>query len=202
MPDIYKEEWTNNSDWLKLSFHSLQENPPIPYEHSSREEIKKDCDLVQSEIIRFAGIESLNLYTTLHYAAATKYGCLGLKDCGVKGLVGLFGTTGNLHCSYHLSYDVCAFLQNHPYYKDNETNLFFFNNDMVINTVKLNEIPVLLKPKIGKGFIEIMIHEQYFYKTYFAYQSDFKDKVISAISFLINNEYQSVFLDEIVDGKL
>ncbi len=200
MPDIYKEEWNYHSDWLKLSFHSLQENPPMPYEHSSREEIKKDCNLVQNEIIRFAGTESLDLYTTLHYVTATKDGCLGLKDCGIKGLVGLFGTAENPNRSYSLPIEVCSFLQNHPYYKDDETNLFFFTNDMIINTVKLDEIPVLLKPKIGKDFIEIMIHEQYFYKTYFAYQSDFKDKVISAITFLINNGYQSVFLDEIA-GK-
>ena len=202
MTDSYKEEWNKNSDWLKLSFHSLQEDPSKPYEFSGREEVRNDCQTVQNEIIRFAGAESLNLYTTLHWAVATKDGCLGLKDCGIKGLIGLFGRTDNLGLSYHLSKDISLYLQNHLYYKDDETSLLFFNNDMVINNTKLKDIPILLEAKVGKEFIEIMIHEQYFYKTYFAYQKDFKEKVIAAISFLKNNGYQSVFLDEIADNNL
>ena len=202
MPDTYKDEWKNNANWLKLSFHSLQENPPKPYEHASREEVKKDCKLVHNEIMRFAGPDSLDLFTTLHYVTATKNGCLGLKDCGIKGLVGLFGSPGHPSQSYYLPDEVGLYLNSHPYYKDHETGLFFFNNDMVINTVLKDDIPNLLKPRIGQDFIEIMIHEQYFYKSYYAYQPDYKEKVEAAISFLNSHGYQSVFLDEIADGKI
>jgi hypothetical protein len=197
MTDKYKEEWKANSDWLKLSFHAYSEFPDKPYLNSGREELKRDCEMIHKEIIRFAGAESLDLYTTVHWAVATKEGCLGLKDCGIKGLVGLFDHSG---LSYHLSSEVADYLHKHTYYVDKETGLIFFNNEMVINSLGINEIQPILSKKIGKEFIEIMIHEQYFYKDYMGYQPDFKEKVISAVSFLTDNGYKSVFLDEIADN--
>ncbi|MDF2685416.1 MAG: hypothetical protein K0S55_597 [Clostridia bacterium] len=197
MPDKYNEEWKANSDWLKLSFHAFAEFPDKPYLNSGREELKRDCQLIHKEIIRFAGADSLDLYTTVHWAVATTEGCLGLKDCGIKGLVGLFDSTGLF---YHLSPEVTEYLHKSPYYKDDETGLLFFNNEMVINSVGLKDIQPILNKKIGKEFIEIMIHEQYFYKDYKGYQADFKEKVITAISYLTNNGYKSVFLDEIADN--
>ena len=55
MPDIWKSEFTDNSDWLKFSFHAYSEFPDRPYAEASAEEIGKDWDLVQNEIYRFAG---------------------------------------------------------------------------------------------------------------------------------------------------
>ena len=50
----------------------------------------------------------------------------------------------------------------------------------------------------GWEVIKIMIHEQYFYKDYFAYQPDFEEKLISTFSWLKTNGYESVFFEDIV----
>ena len=68
MPDIWKNEFIANSDWLKFSFHSYSEFPDRPYAEASAEEIGHDWDLVQNEIYRFAGEESYITPNVIHWA--------------------------------------------------------------------------------------------------------------------------------------
>ena len=68
MPDIWKSEFIDNSDWLKFSFHSYSEFPDRPYAEASAEEIGHDWDLVQNEIYRFAGEESYIAPCVIHWA--------------------------------------------------------------------------------------------------------------------------------------
>lgn len=197
MTDRYKEEWISNSDWLQLSFHSRKESAN-PYMNSSYEEVYKDCITVHGEIVRFAGKQALNMYTTIHCCKATKDGVRALYDAGIRGLVGIFGTIDNPRLSYSVSYDEYKNYYDKPYYYDTTSKMYFFNNNMVINTVGIGEIEEKLAPSIGKDFVEIMIHEQYFYKDYIQYQPDFEKKLDVAVSYLINQGYTSVFLDEII----
>ena len=67
MPDIWKNEFIDNSDWLKFSFHSYSEFPDRPYVEATAEEIGRDFDLIKNEIIRFAGEESWNLPPVMHW---------------------------------------------------------------------------------------------------------------------------------------
>ena len=67
MPDVWKSEFADNSDWLKFSFHSYSEFPDRPYLEASAEEIGHDYDLVRNEIIRFAGEESFIVPLTIHW---------------------------------------------------------------------------------------------------------------------------------------
>ena len=67
MPDIWKSEFRDNADWLKFSFHSYSEFPDRPYLEASAEEIGRDYDLIQNEIIRFAGEESFIAPLTIHW---------------------------------------------------------------------------------------------------------------------------------------
>ena len=68
MPDIWKSEFEDNSDWLKFSFHSLGEFPDRPYLESTPEEFGKDWDLIQNEIYRFAGEKSYIPPCVIHWA--------------------------------------------------------------------------------------------------------------------------------------
>ena len=68
MPDIWKSEFIDNSDWLKFSFHSYSEFPDRPYAEASAEEIGHDWDLVQNEIYRFAGEECYIAPCVIHWA--------------------------------------------------------------------------------------------------------------------------------------
>ena len=68
MPDIWKSEFIDNSDWLKLSFHAYSEFPDRPYLEASAEEFGRDYDQVKNEIIRFAGEETWIPPFVIHWA--------------------------------------------------------------------------------------------------------------------------------------
>ena len=68
MPDIWRSEFADNADWLKMSFHSYSEFPDRPYLESSGEEIGRDYDLVKNEIVRFAGEGSFIAPLVIHWA--------------------------------------------------------------------------------------------------------------------------------------
>ena len=68
MPDIWKSEFIDNSDWMKFSFHSYSEFPDRPYLETTREEFARDWDLVQSNIYRFAGEECYIPPVVIHWA--------------------------------------------------------------------------------------------------------------------------------------
>ena len=78
MPDIWKSEFIDNSDWLKFSFHAYSEFPDRPYAEASAEDIGRDWDLVQNEIYRFAGeaayiTPNVIHWANIHPAAAQEY---------------------------------------------------------------------------------------------------------------------------------
>jgi hypothetical protein len=45
-----------------------------------------------------------------------------------------------------------------------------------------------------------MIHEQYFYPSYFNYQPDFREKVMTAVKWAVDKGYKPAFLSECVSG--
>jgi hypothetical protein len=68
MPDTWKQEFIDQSDWLKFSFHSRSEFPDRLYAEASAEEFGRDWDQVQNEIIRFAGESSYITPIVIHWA--------------------------------------------------------------------------------------------------------------------------------------
>ena len=89
MPDIWKQEFTDNSDWLKFSFHARSEFPDRIYLESSPEEFGKDWDMVQNEIIRFAGEDSyiapdIIHWGNIHPTVAQEYVKRGAKNNSIS----------------------------------------------------------------------------------------------------------------------
>ncbi len=68
MPDTWKSEFIDNSDWLRFSFHSKAEFPDRPYAEATAEEFGRDWDQVQREIERFAGVPSYIPPVVIHWA--------------------------------------------------------------------------------------------------------------------------------------
>ena len=90
MPDIWKSEFIDNSDWLKFSFHSYGEFPDRPYLETTREEFARDWDLVQNHIYRFAGEECYINPVVIHWGnihpvAAQEFIARGCK-CYTTGM--------------------------------------------------------------------------------------------------------------------
>ncbi len=193
MTDRYKNEWITNSDWLRLSFHAKADAPCVPYIDSSYEQAFDDCTKVHQEIIRFAGKETLDLFTTIHFCQASAEALKGFKDAGIRGLVGLF--SDGRSC-YNITYETFT----EPFKYDEENGIYYFTNDMIANLFSLDSIVPTLENVKDKEFIEVMIHEQYFYEYFHMYQPDFKDKVELCIKYLTDQGRTSVFLDDLIEG--
>jgi hypothetical protein len=204
MTDKYKSEWKDNAGWLRLSFHALQEFPDRPYLTAGYEQVKHDCILVKDQIRRFAGEELMGPVTTLHWGAATVEGCRALRDQGYHALAGYFNAEGPDTVSYYLNDAQRLHVNSRFMWRDNREEIILSRMALVINTVKLEEIVPYLERLRSNGhkppYADLMIHEQYFYPSYFNYQPDFRDKVMTAVKWAADNGYKPAFLSECVFG--
>jgi len=196
MPDKYRDEWEEASNWLKLSFHSRKEFPSNPYAFCGYNEVFEDCFSAQKQLERFAGKKSLAKTTTLHYCLATEEGVKALKDNSFVGLLGLFGNDETPQTSYSCTDAECKHARDGEIVYRN--GMAYAGIDIVLNAFSIENILEQLSSLNGREVIKIMIHEQYFYKDYFAYQPDFEEKLISTFSWLKTNGYESTLFEDIV----
>ena len=195
MTDKYREEWMQNANWLKLSFHSRLNNFS-PYEQSGYQEVYEDCNKVHKEILRFAGDRSLAKTTTLHYARATVEGIRALQDCGVKGLLGLYGTAERPRPSYASSIEDVPLLRAGKITKSGRMS--FAGIDIVLDRFTIEECLLKLQEIKDREIAKVLIHEQYFYQDFERYQSDFKEKLQTVFAFLTENGFTSAFFEELI----
>ena len=192
MTDIYKNEFQENSSWLKFSFHSKLENVK-PYKSSSYAEVFNDCNAVNCEILRFAGAYSLAKTTTIHYCLLTDKGVKAVNDCGYVGLLGLYGDEENKRTSYQNTDKESELLRiGEITFRD---GVYYASIDVILNLYTIEEILEKLQCLTQREFVRVMIHEQYFYKDYFLYQKDFFLKLDKTFEFLTLNGYKSTFFE-------
>lgn len=207
MTDKYKEEWKANSDWLKLSFHARSNFPDAPYKHTTMERIDQDIALVHKEILRFAGPDSLSPVTTLHWGASNLAGTKVLRNRGYKGLNGYFtlNAAGETLVSYHYPKDLVMYVDNRDFWVDNVENIVCSKVDAVLNNYKLEQIEPLMEEiytdKHKAGFVELLIHEQYFYPDYCHYIPKYEEIVLAAAKWLSEHGYKGALLSEVMFEK-
>lgn len=201
MPEKFKGEWRQNASWMRLTFHARANDPDRPYIHASPEQILEDYRLVTSQIERFAGREVLSRFTTIHWGEATAAAVAALRREGVLGLAGYFYLPREIPAvHHHLSLDETLNLSRRDYWKDTKLDVLLIRHDIVINNVRLEEIPAFLEkvaadPRQAE-VMELMIHEPYFYPDYRAYLPDFGERVERAIEFVHRRGYRPVFFDD------
>ena len=195
MSNVYYEEFKKNSDWLKFSFHSNTENIK-PYEISGYDEVYRDCKMVNDNIKRFASELALAKTTTIHYCLATEEGLKALSDNHVVGLLGLFGDSKNPRTSYGINESDASKIRNGEIVKGGQID--FASIDIVLNSFSKDSILIQLENLKERDCIRVMIHEQYFYPDYKAYQAEFKDKLITTFIFLKEHGYESGFLEDLL----
>ena len=195
MSDAYYEEWKENSDWLKLSFHSDFENVR-PYEFSGYDELYGDCKRVHEQILRFASHEVLANTTTIHYCLLTEGGLMAMEDNRVFGLLGLFGSNQNPRTSYGIAESEAEKIRNGEILKIGKIS--FASIDIVLNCFSISEILEKLMHMKQRNCIRVMIHEQYFYGDYPAYQENFERKLETVFAFLETHSYASRFFEEML----
>ena len=203
LTDKFINEWKRNATWLRLSFHAYAEKPDKPYINASYEKVKSDCDMVMNQIRRFAGEEITGSVTTLHWGEATVEGCRALRDAGFKCLPCDFNVDNNLApCSFYLDVEKRRHINKRLIWRDNKEGIIFVRCTIILDTHKLENIVPFLddvkKDPHMSAYIDLLIHEQYFYSSYPAYQHDYRQKVLTAVKWAVNNGYEPAFLEECV----
>ncbi len=194
MTDKFKKEFIENSDWLKLAFHAKSEFPDKPYSFSPASEIRRDAIAVIREITRFAGVECLTETTTTHWGSANKECVRALRSLGYRMLTGYFeNRDGEYIVSYYLSDELSEHVGERDFYRDRLEGVTFGRLDLVLNERSFadmeRELLRIIDHKGRGGFVGIMIHEQYFYKTYKNHLPDFSERVFAALKILTERGY-------------
>jgi hypothetical protein len=204
MPDKFRAEWQANAHWLRLAFHAHQNFPDKPYVAADYATMIKDYDEIIREIKRFAGPEALGPVTTVHWGESTVEGVRALRARGIKALMGYltFDEKDERLVSYYLNRDQINNANYYGFWKDHSEDIIFGKIDIVLNAHTPDAVPKLLdeaKEKYPeKGFMEFLIHEQYFYPHYEKYLPDYKEIILSAAKWADENGYKPSFVSEVV----
>jgi hypothetical protein len=190
---------------MHLSFHARANDPDRPYVRASGEQIRNDYRAVMKEIERFAGKEVISPVTTVHWGATTRAAIQALRQEGVRTLVGYFKTPDELpSVCYYVSAAQIRYMMGRDYWKDTKEDILFIRHDIVINNVPLDQFVPYLEHIAAdphqSEIIELMIHEQYFYPEYRAYEPDYRQRVETAIKFAADRGYKPVFYGEGLAG--
>ena len=195
MTDRYRNQWQENAHWLKLTFHSRLENVR-PYEFSGYDEVFSHCQAVQEQILRFAGPASLGKTTTIHYCRNTVDGLRALKDQGVQGLLGLYGTDETPRVSYSVPEDLASRIRRG--HVETFEGIRMGSIDMVINNVPQEEMLPQLEALLPRQQLRVMIHEQYFYPDYKRYIPSFEEDLGRIFGFMKEQGFESHFYEEMI----
>lgn len=210
VPDCYKSEFIDNSDWLKLAFHAYSEFPDRPYQNVGGDKLAADYDLVKSEIVRFAGEQTYQAPNVVHWAMARRSAILELLKRGVKAVDGQFcnASTGlsddnsdGTYCDigYFIDKSEAEYLQTNRFWHDFSTGMTYMRQTGTINLMPYDQIPSIMDKAInnGKGLeaINMITHEQYFFPRYFNYLPDHQKRVDLVLRILTENGYRSVFFN-------
>lgn len=201
-PDRYKSEWEANSNWLRLSFHAQGEFPDMPYRTAGYEQVSQDCARVKAEIERFAGPSVMGPVTTLHWGEATVEGARALRDAGYKALLGYFNVDDPLPpVSYYLTEEQRRHLKKRFVWFDPQEDITFVRASIVLDKTEVSAIAPFLdsyaqKPSGLPPFVDFLVHEQYFYPFYEAYQPDYRERILTAVQWATNHGYTPAFLGD------
>ena len=198
-PDKYKSEWEDVSDWLKLSFHAFKNYPDEPYLNSKYKQAFEECQMVNNEILRFAGKKSLSDYTTIHWCRGPLDACKAFRDNGYTALQG--GTPHNYYIPDDLFDNT---VRKYGYYYDVENNLAFTSGHINLNKADYgpDRLHELFENQTQKyplnGLLELVIHEQYFYSGYHKYLPDYAERIETGIKWCVEHGYTTSFKSELI----
>ena len=85
-------------------------------------------------------------------------------------------------------------------YKDPETGMYYNHfAGTTLNAVKLSDYLELFKTFTDHEYVSVLMHEQYFYEDYFAYEPDFAKKVAFALIYLNAAGYTHISMEDLID---
>ncbi len=199
MHDRWRDEWAANAEWLHLSFHALQNEPAWIYRNAPGRRLARDWEMVMDEIYRFATPAVTGDTTTVHWAEATREGVEALYARGIRKLIALpgFHPDGAPRTSYHLDRAQVQHLLERDAWRDPVTGMIFVSCDEVVNSYSVEDVPKILDAQEQSAhtceLVELLIHEQYFREELSNYQPEIRDKVVAALEWVTERDYEPCF---------
>lgn len=210
-PDTYQQEWQDNADWLRLSFHAYSEFPNRPYQDSRPERLLADYDLLKNEIDRFAGKGVFISPVVIHWAMARQAVFAGLKARGVHYLNGIFSATDEhafqvCDTGYFYEKDVTLYLENHKVFYDKFRDMFLgIGAGVCANMYPLDILKNRLADAMNSSYynetLGMATHEQYSYDYYRNFMPDHLDRVEYCCRTASEAGYRPVFYAEGILGN-
>ena len=203
MTDQFKNEWRANAGWLQLSFHAKAEFPDNPYIHAGYNQVKTECEAVIQQIRRFAGDELTGPVTTLHWGEVPVEVSRALRDAGYTGQLCDFNVDDDLApCSYYLNVEQRRHINKRFLWRDNKEAISFIKSSIIIDKKKTEQIIPHLsqyEQQFRKPpYVDLLIHEQYFYPGYRGYQPNYRQKVLTAVKWAVEKGYTPAFLKDCI----
>ncbi len=197
-PDRYRGEWEACADWLGLTFHAYANRPDRPYQYAAPQKLMSDMAMVEEQILRFAGPQTLILPTVIHWGIVIPEALPALYEHGVRVLSGYFSPSSRgYEVHYWLDEARSEYLWTHDAMMHWETGLAFSHIDMICNGVPIGDIvPKLEATAADPNHAEIMdlfTHEQYFFDFYSNYVPDHAQRLDTAIRWVTDHGYKPVF---------
>ncbi len=191
--DGWRDEFTANSDWLRLAFHARGEFPEFPYRNDRPD---ADYQLIQKEVERFAGDRTFTPPQIMHYYEITEAGRNYLAGQGMR----------NLSSQAKLFEQICrdAGRTVTAYREGSEFPVLQMPLDFFCNLLDCGKIKTRLAEMIAdpvKDYINIGTHEQYFYPFYKSYIPDHFDRLDTALRALTEAGYRPVWANEGIFGN-
>lgn len=205
MPDTYIEELSENSDWLKFSFHSEDENANYGSSENTslgmatgdcEEKIKASYNKFTSAILNATGTaNSIDRVARLGFFGGTENNVKSLMECeyGITGLLAADDT----RISYYLNdTDNNYLLKNYEYY-DKNNDIKMFKSQVRLENVRDNKINAQfsLISSIDSNMIEIFTHEQ-------NYNNSVKARLEEYLKWAKNKNYGFAYAQDIMKKRI
>ena len=217
-PDVYRSEFEDNSDWLRLAFHAFSEFPDRPYQLATAEKLAHDYDLTAREIIRFAGEKTFTPPTNVHWAMLPPRLFHVLKERGLKILTsGGFMSNriivngqeasidGICDIGFFYEQDVARHMLAERCYYDPDCGIFLSRTFFCCNIDTQEEIVEKITRENAETrkceMMEVVSHEQYAFPYYSKYLPDAFERIEAACRTLTELEYRPVYFNDGIFGN-
>ena len=189
-PSTYKDEFCQNSSWLRFGFHTI--NGETNYQSG---DITSDYLKTIKELERIVGLESIDNVVRLQMFQGSYDEIKELSELQDQPVRGLLTADDNRY-SYYLSDDENTYIYNHDEYYDYLTDLYFFSTDFRIEYVdNINSKLKELKSDCWNnqtGDLVVFSHE-------WALNSENKEKIERVCKYAKNEGYRFEFFEDIID---
>ena len=189
MTDKFADQWRQNSDWLKLSFHAKTRNPPVVdyyrYDQADYQTAFDDFCMIKREILRFAGPECWDNYPRTHFWSGNRETVRAWRDCGVDGL--FYSYPG--YDAMYFDQEQLKELWGKDFWYDRDTEMLFITTNIKLPGPTLAEVQEDLAASQERKILEIFADDYNII--------ELAEHMETAISWAAGHGYQPAFHEEV-----